>query len=90
MAQANAKKAKPTHKVIVHSNDRENEEPQIFASVNGNNVVIKTGEEVEISNGIYHVLKNAQETRHVPEVKDGEPTGKSKEVQRPRYILETV
>lgn len=79
-----------TKKVIVHSNDRENDEPEIFVGLNGKTFQIKTGEEVEISNSVIAVLKQAVEVKHEAEMKDGQPTGKTKEVKKPRYIVEAV
>jgi hypothetical protein len=83
-------KAPEKIKVIIHSNDRENDEPEVFASINGKAYQIKTGEEVEVSQSVINTLKNAVEIKHEAEMKDGEPTGKTKETKKPRYIVEKV
>ena len=78
-------------KVIVHSNDRENNEPEVFVGINGKTFLIKTGEEVELTNSVISVLKSAIEVKH-ESILDAkrQPTGEIKEVKRPRYIIEAV
>jgi len=78
-------------KCIIHSNDRENDEPEMTVGLNGEIVQIQIGEEVTLDNKFIGVIRDAVIERHVPVLdKDGEPTGKNKIRKEPRYIIETV
>lgn len=90
MAATPATKKATKKKVIIHSNDRENEEPELFVGLNGKTYQIKTREAVELDEDVINVLKDAKEIRHVAELKDGMPTGKTREEAKPRYIIEAV
>ena len=81
---------KATKKVIIHSNDRENDEKEVIGTYNGIAFQIPIGQEYDIPEGILGVLKDAQEVKHKSEIKDGLPTGKTVEVKVPRYIIEQV
>lgn len=78
-------------KVVIHSNDRENDEVEVVVGINGVLHQIKIGEEVEVDPSIIKVLNNAVETRY-ESVLDGkgQPTGEIKEVPRKRYLVESV
>lgn len=78
-------------KVIIHSNDRENEEADMVVGLNGKLHRIKIGEEVEIDPSLIKVIKNALETRYVSVLdKKGQPTGEVIEKPRKRYLIESV
>lgn len=78
-------------KVIIHSNDRENDEVDMVVGLNGTLHRIKLGEEVEIDKSLIKVIKNATETRYVSVLdKKGQPTGEVIERPRKRYLIESV
>ena len=78
-------------KVIVRSFDRENDENEVFVSVNGDTYQIKLGEEVEIKPEVIEALKNASMTIYVNEFDDrGMPTKGTKEKVIPRYLVEKI
>lgn len=85
--------AKKTGKrrVIIHSNDRENDEADMVVGLNGKLHRIKIGEEVEIDTSLIKVINNALETIHVSVLdKKGQPTGEVVEKKRKRYLIESV
>lgn len=85
-----APKAK-TKKVIIHSNDRENDEPDMIVGHKGEVHKIKIGEEVDLDIELIAVIKDAVETKHVSVLdKTGQPTGEIVEKPRPRYLTESV
>lgn len=87
-----AKKDEPKkQKVIIHSNDRENEEVEAVVGHNGKIHQIKIGAEVELTKEVLGVLRDATETRYKAILdKKGQPTGEMEEYQRKRYLIESV
>jgi len=82
---------KKTRAVIIHSNDRENEEADMVIGHKGELHKIQVGEKIDLDVELIGVLKDAVETKHVSVLdKKGEPTGEIIEKPRPRYIVEAV
>jgi len=80
-----------TKKVIVHGNDRENDEREIVVGVNGELSQILIGQEVELSNGVISAIKNAYyEIDEHKLDKDGNPTKEKVKRKIARYIVEAV
>jgi len=76
---------------IIHSNDRDNDEAEMTVGLNGEMVQIQIGEEIELPNRFLGVIKDASILRHISVLDEaGQPTGKTKQRNEPRYIVESV
>lgn len=76
-------------KCIVRSLDKEENE-MVFGH-NGKITQIKLGEEIELSRDNIKVIKAAVIAKHEAETdKDGNPTGKTRVKDEPRYLVEVV
>lgn len=78
-------------RVIIHSNDRENDEKDMVVGHKGQLHRIQVGEEVEIDVELIGVINDAVEERNVSVIdKEGNPTGEIVVKPRKRYIVEPV
>lgn len=76
---------------IIHSNDRENDEKMFEGNLNGEPVRVVLGEEIDFPNRYKTLIKGSTiETKEPILEEDGTPSGKYKDIRRPRYIIETV
>lgn len=75
-------------KCIIHSMDVD--EKDMVLGLNGKIIQAKLGEEVELVKDEILVIKDAVIEVHEAETKDGQPTGKTRVVKCPRYIVEVV
>lgn len=80
-----------TTRCIIHSNDRENDEQMFEGNLNGEPVRVVLGEEIDFPNRYKTLIKGSTvETKEPILEEDGTPSGKYKDIRRPRYIIETV
>jgi len=76
---------------IIHSNDRDNNETEMTIGLNGEMIQVQIGEEIELPNKFLGVIKDASPTVSVSVLdEEGNPTGKTKTRNNPRYIVEAV
>ena len=80
-----------TIRAIIHSGDRENDERFAYFGINGKNINIEIGEEVDFPKIFLSCVHdaNVDEKIAILDAK-GEVTGKYKERKRKNYILERI
>ena len=80
-----------TVRCIIHSNDKDNDELSAYFGVNGENIRIQLGEEVDFPKKFIPAVNDAYVDEKIAILNDkGEVTGRYKERRRKNYILERL
>ncbi len=76
---------------IIHSNDKDNDEIEVYGGLNGKNFQVQIGEEIDFEEKFLPCINDAFVDKQVAILdEDGNPTGKYKNRRFKRYIIERL
>ena len=85
------KEVSDTVRCIIHSNDKDNDEIEAYFGINGDNIQVLLGEEIDFPKKFLPCVSDASVEEKIAILNDaGEVTGKYRERVRKNYILERV